>query len=109
MCPSSQYPRVGRAVGWVREPVWYQGGYTGWVQGGVIPVHPARCSRRGLGTAKRAPEGLQGLEWVVPRARTRPALRPPLPAVGPASLSQDLPTGNTRLLANKGENSVIFQ
>ena len=63
-------------------------GYGTWVgRGRGIPVaHPA-CSRRVLLTAKRAPEGLQGLEWVVSRSRTSAAPGPPLPAVGPASLS----------------------
>ena len=58
---------------WCTGGVWYWvgilGGYTGWVYGVLYRVLPS-CSRRGPGTAERAPEPLQGVEWVVPGART---------------------------------------
>ena len=52
--------------GWV----WYQGGYTGGVLGGLYRVLPAQHPPEVL-PAERAPEALQGLEWV---GRTVPVL-----------------------------------
>ena len=64
--------------------------------GGVYRVgntgSPSTVESGGL-TAKRAPEDLQGPEWVVRLQRAPELPRPPLPAVGPASLSRDLSPG----------------
>ena len=63
-------------------------------------------------TAKRAPEAPEGLEWVVMccSAPVRPCTHPPGP-VGtlraPPWYRTSLPE-NTRLWANKGENTVIL-
>ena len=85
------------------------GGYGYWVGTGeglyrVLPTHrPAARGDLDL-TAKRAPEALQGLEWVV---RARSGVRLQNPPFGPGrygSLVLDPPRADTRLLANKGEN-----
>ena len=71
-------------------------GYTGYPAS--LLEERSSDSEAGPGRACRA------LEWVVTGARTPAALGPPLPAVGPASLSQHCSPGNTRLWTNKGEN-----
>ena len=55
---------------------------TGWVGGGVYPIPSWLLEERCL-TAKRAPEALQGLEWVV-RQLGRP-LHPDPPTPDPWS------------------------
>ena len=45
--------------------------------GGVIPTHRARFSGRDPDPAERAPEALQGLEWVGSGCRARRVLVPP--------------------------------
>ena len=56
---------VGRVVyGRGMVPGGYRGGYTGWVIRDPS-TQPARFARGDPCTAKRAPEALQGLEWVV--------------------------------------------
>ena len=42
----------------------YQGGYTGWVPRVAIPGYYPPTAQGGPEPAERAPEGLQGLEWV---------------------------------------------
>ena len=54
---------------------------------------------RGAGTAERAPEAQDGLEWVVPAARARPVPDTTTPGSlqepsGPASLYLGLPRGH---------------
>ena len=75
---------------------------TGWGGGGVIPGTPSPLlEERYPDRRSRAPEALQGLEWVVRVARTPiPVLHPPFgPGRAPVpSLVQDLP-----FLANNGE------
>ena len=73
----------GGCTGWV-----YRVGIPGWVPGRAIPGYYPAPARKGPCTAKRAPEGLQGLEWVVHGAWTRHPVRPgscthPLGPVGP--------------------------
>ena len=71
------------------------GGYRGGVyrvgRGRGIPGVLPSCSGRGVLTAERAPEGPQGLEWVVSTARAFRHPGPPTPGPlvlpGPASLS----------------------
>ena len=76
---------------------------TGWVGGGVIPVHPASCKAE-VPDSEAGPGGpCRGLEWVVWDCSAPERYGPPLPAVGPASLSIPLSPGKCRLLANKGE------
>ena len=67
-------------------------GIAGWVYRGTTQP-PLTPREEDLDTAKRAPEALQGLEWVVSRSgrvslgvRRRGRYPPPLPAVGPAPL-----------------------
>ena len=73
----------------VRHRVGIQGGYTGWVVGRVIPVHPAGCSGSKPDSEAGPVASCRGAEWVV-RCSGRPAIQgPPLPAVGPAPLSLD--------------------
>ena len=71
----------------------YQGGYTGWVWGGAIPGYYPAPARKGPRTAERAPEGLQGLEWVVLGAWTRhPYVQAPGPPLrGPVGSLWDPP------------------
>ena len=83
----------GRAV-----PVWYQGGYTGWVAGWVIRGHPARplleeTTHRRPVTAGNGPTPAGGrwvgCRWVGGRtwetvARGRPCTHPPGPVSPPA-------------------------
>ena len=59
---------TGGAREGVRAGYGTRDGYTGWVAGWVIPgpVPTQPAARKEVPrTAKRAPEGLQGLEWVV--------------------------------------------
>ena len=87
-------------------------GMAGWVPGGAIPGYYPAARKEVPGTAERAPEGLQGLEWVVPGTGCVRAPGPPLrgPVGPPVALPVlDLSSGKCRLLANKGENSGIFQ
>ena len=59
----------GELRGGVRARVGIQGGYTGWVGGGLYRV-PSQLPGRGPQTAERAPEApSRGLEWVVCGAR----------------------------------------
>ena len=83
---------------------------TGWVQGGAIPGYYPASTKGGPRTAKRAPEALQGLEWVVlgRNARCGGGDGPGTTPAGPGrswparpSLSQDL--SECRLWANNGE------
>ena len=52
----------GVQAGWV-----YRGGTRVGIQGGLYRV-PSQLLREGSETAERAPEALQGLEWVVSEA-----------------------------------------
>ena len=88
-------------AGRVGIPGYGTGGYTG-------VVHPATALKGGTQNQRSGPRkpllgGWSG--WVlgagIPFAPG--PLGPPLPAVGPASLSQVSSPSNTRLLANKGE------
>ena len=47
---------------WCTGWVWYQGGYTGWVYGRVIPGTPSELESGGR-YSEAGPEALQGLEW----------------------------------------------
>ena len=85
-----------------------QGGYTGVGTGGVLPSYRAR---KVPGTAERAPEGPQGLEWVVPgawarvlqcSAAGRALYHPAGPVRHPGAFPVQDPC-KCRLLANKGE------
>ena len=65
-------------TGGVWGPGGYREGYTGY--------YPATLLEEGPDTAERAPEGLQGLEWVVSGAgRTGDGRYHPAGPVGPAS------------------------
>ena len=96
---------VGRVYGhgWVYG-VWGLGGYR---EG--IPVHPASCSRRSQETAERARKPCRGWSGGLlgPGAR---AVSPPTPLRSGARSAGIHPSpSKPRLLANIGENSVIFQ
>ena len=101
-------------VGTVSRAGGYQGGYTGWVPGWGIPGSTTQppstkgpTPRTEAMTAERAPEALQGLEWVVIAAVT-PGPPIPLPTLRARSVTLQVPSlvggwALHRLLANKGE------
>ena len=96
-----------RAVRWVRAGGYYrvgiQGGYREGLYRGTTQLleEGPRYSRR------RAPEALQGLEWVVPGSRTYWGRCRSVPPSGPGRYPCRVPPCTDpplcRLLANKGE------
>ena len=101
-------PCVEGSAGRVGIPGGYQGGWTG----RAIPGTTQHAARGGPRTAKRAPEALQGLEWVVLGPDVRgTAGHAPVPTLRArsamlASLVQD--PADSRLTANKGEIPAHF-
>ena len=94
----------------VRVRVWYREGvregYTGWVIRGCT-TQPARFARGGHDPAKRAPEALQGLEWVGSWPDVQGTVRttPPGPGRSLAGPSLSFPC-KCRLWANRARIEV---